>query len=732
MNTFWSNWVIVLTLVFLIFMLIVVVYYWRKNHTADQNKTVDSFDNIKENDAAVPKLLLFSYFIAFVFAAGFFVLYPGLGNWQGLMDWKSTSEATQPHSTDLKKQIAQAKLSGSSYQQLSQDATIVSAGDALFQTHCAACHLSEAEGQTHFPNLSDDVWLYGGTDKDIHYSITKGRNGVMAGWKTILSAEEINHVATYIASLQADRIISAPDFALQQGKTVFNNNCTSCHGSNAQGNQLLGAPNLADNIWLHNGSIEGITHTINNGLNNVMPAFANQLSDTEIQALGAYIRHQYTVHANKVAQLDKALITKGQYLAYAGDCVACHTGEGGELFGGGLGFVTPFGTMYSTNISSHPEFGIGTYTYSEFYDALHKGKGKHGYLYPAMPYSSYQYVTDADTQALWAYMQSLNYVNTRNRDNQMMFPSNIRLGLLGWNIAFLNTDPLEYPADSTESWRRGKYLTMGLGHCSECHTPRNIAQALIADKLFQGNLIDGWMAPDITATELYQDRWSISSLTDFLKTGHSEKGTAFGGMAEVVKNSTRYLTREDVSAIAEYLITGDKYNVLDKSVGQLNPLGFGDLIPAQVNVQNPDLSESSTVPTPETLKQEQQLYGLYIQTCGACHGPDGKGRVGIAPTLLNNGIIMHKDPYDTIAVTIRGLTPNYLEQEIDFMPMSSFNTVLNDADLAQLITFVRQKLGGRDIPVTEAQVTKIRKDLIKAGFAGNIHNLTQPMNNTPE
>lgn len=218
MNTFWSNWVIVLTLVFLIFMLIVVVYYWRKNHTADQNKTVDSFDNIKENDAAVPKLLLFSYFIAFVFAAGFFVLYPGLGNWQGLMDWKSTSEATQPHSTDLKKQIAQAKLSGSSYQQLSQDATIVSAGDALFQTHCAACHLSEAEGQTHFPNLSDDVWLYGGTDKDIHYSITKGRNGVMAGWKTILSAEEIDHVATYIASLQADRIISAPAFALQQGK----------------------------------------------------------------------------------------------------------------------------------------------------------------------------------------------------------------------------------------------------------------------------------------------------------------------------------------------------------------------------------------------------------------------------------------------------------------------------------------------------------------------------------
>ncbi|MCD9466503.1 cytochrome-c oxidase, cbb3-type subunit III [Photobacterium iliopiscarium] len=728
MNTFWSHWVTLLTLLFLLFMLIVVVYYWRKNHTADKNKTVDSFDNIQENDAAVPKLLLFSYGIAFLLAAVFLVLYPGLGNWQGLMAWKSTSEATQPHASDLETQITQATLSDSSYLQLSQDNTIVTAGKALFQTHCAACHLSEAEGQTHFPNLTDDVWLYGGTDKDIHHSITQGRNGVMAGWKNILSAEDITHVATYIASLQTDRILSASSFALQQGKTVFNKNCTSCHGSDAKGNQLLGAPNLTDNIWLHNGSIKGITHTINNGLNNVMPAFAQQLSDAEIQALGAYLRHQNTRRKTEVAQLNKEQITQGQYLAYAGDCVACHTGEGGELFGGGLGFVTPFGTLYSTNISSHPEFGIGDYTYAEFYDALHKGKGKHGYLYPAMPYSSYQYITDSDTKALWVYMQSLNYVNTQNLDNKMMFPSNIRLGLLGWNIAFLDTDPLEYPTNSTESWRRGKYLTMSLGHCSECHTPRNIAQALIADKLFQGNLIDGWMAPDITATELYQDRWDVNSLTDFLKTGHSEKGTAFGGMAEVVKNSTRYLTRNDVSAIAEYLITGDKYNILDKSVGQLTPLGFGNLIPAQINIQAPDLAENTA--DPQT--QDQQLYGLYIQTCGACHGPDGKGREDIAPTLLNNGIIMHKDPYDTIAVTIRGLMPNYLDQETNFMPMSSFNTVLNDADLAQLITFVRQKLGDRNTPVTEGQVTQIRKDLIKAGFAGNIHNLTQSPNDTLE
>ncbi|KJG15986.1 cytochrome-c oxidase, cbb3-type subunit III [Photobacterium angustum] len=727
MSTFWSGWVIILTLIFLAIMIVVVAYYWKKNSAANANRTVDSFDGIDENDAGVPNLLLLSYLLAFIIAAVFLVLYPGMGNWQGLMKWQSSSEAASTSPTSLAKQISQVPNGDTSFQALSTSPEVVVAGRALFQTHCAACHLNQAQGQLHFPNLSDAVWLYGGSDEAIHHSIVKGRNGVMAGWKDILTEEEIENVSYYVASLEKNRIISEPAVKLELGKTVFDANCTACHGSNAKGNTAIGAPNLTDNIWLHDGSVEGIISTVKYGLNNLMPAFEEQLSDSEIQALGAYIRHQGNRQNEKLAALDPDMVSKGQYLAYAGDCIACHTGEGGEPFGGGLGFLTPFGTLYSTNISAHPTYGIGDYTYDEFYDALHKGKGKHGYLYPAMPYSSYQYVTDEDTQALWAYMQSLNFVNTRNEENKMMFPSNIRLGLLGWNIAFLNTDPLQYPADATEQWKRGKYLTMGLGHCSECHTPRNVAQALIEKELFQGNLIDGWKAPNITATELYQDRWDVKTLTDFLKTGHSDKGTAFGGMAEVVQNSTRFLTEQDVAAISEYLITGDKYNELDRSVPQLNPPGFGDLVPANVDIQTVELKPLSS----NDPENEAKLYGLYVQTCGACHGKDGKGRKGIAPTLLNNGIIMHSDPYDTIAVTIRGLTPNFMEQDSNFMPMSSFNSVISDANLAKLISFVRNKLGDRTVPVTLEEVAGVRRDLIKGGYAGNIHATTTPEQNQP-
>lgn len=322
-----------------------------------------------------------------------------------------------------------------------------------------------------------------------------------------------------------------------------------------------------------------------------------------------------------------------------------------------------------------------------------------------MPYTSYQYVTEDDVLAMWDYLQSITSVPRRNDDNSMMFPSNIRLGLLGWNIAFMDTAPLDLTSDApkggtveeTEIWSRGKYLVMGLGHCSECHTPRNIAQALEADNIFQGNLIDGWNAPNISSQELYQDRWDVKSLTDFLHTGHSDKGSAFGGMADVVKNSTSFMTRDDVEAMATYLLTGDDNNRIPPDTQQLQPTGFTDQA------------------------KQSDMYTLFKTTCAVCHGEDGKGRDPIAPTLLNNGIIMHSDPYNTIAVTIRGLEPSYLSEERNFMPMVSFQNVLTDAQLSELISFIRQYLGDRTDPVTAVNVQDVREKLQKAGYAGNFH-----------
>ena len=702
MSTFWNWWAIICTLIFFVLMVSVVVKYWRSNHKADHDHTVGSFDNIEEKDAPPPKLLFVGYAIAFVISAGYLVLYPGMGEWRGLVDWQQSDDRLSSPSTSLDEQMAMQTQTDLNTLALVPE--IVASGQILFQTHCAACHRDNAQGQKHFPNLIDQEWLYGGDDNAIIHSIAKGRNGAMPGWNEILRPDEISKMSYYLASLN-QRHTDVPEVKVELGKNLFIQNCASCHADGTVANPDLGVPDLSDSIWLHGGSIEEIQHTINFGLNNLMPAFEEQLTANEILALGAYIRHSEQTEIERLAALKADSVERGEYLAHAGDCVACHSAEGGEPFAGGLPFVTPFGTVYSTNITPHASEGIGRYNFDDFRDALVKGKGKEGYLYPAMPYTSYQHLTDQDMLDLWEYMQSIPAVSRRNDDNSMIFPSNIRLGLLGWNIVFMDTDPIDYQVpqelkesvDDVEKWQRGKYWVAGLGHCSECHTPRNIAQALIPERIFQGNLIDGWNAPDITANELYIDGWDEKTLTDFLHTGHSDKGTAFAGMADVVKNSLSLMTREDVESMSYYLLQGDTNNMISPDAVPLQPKGFDDAA------------------------YQSDIYATYRQTCGACHGDDGKGRDPIAPTLLNNGIIMHSDPFNTVAVTVRGLQPTYLDKDRNFMPMASFEEVLSDQKLAELITFVRKNLGDRHDPVTPEYVREVRETLEAAGYAGGLH-----------
>ncbi|WP_411063970.1 c-type cytochrome [Vibrio rotiferianus] len=702
MSTFWNWWAIAATIVFFILMVSVIVKYWRSNHKADQDHTIASFDGIDEKDAPPPKLLFASYAVAFLLSAGYLVLYPGLGEWKGLANYDQSDDKLSAPSTTLDEQFSQ--VTDTSLDALAQNDDIVRSGRILFQTHCAACHRDNAQGQKHFPNLIDKEWMYGGDDKALIHSIAKGRNGAMPGWVEVMRKDEVDKVAYYLASLN-QRHSDVPEVKVELGKSLFVEYCSSCHGDGSIANQQTGVPDLSDSVWLHGGSIEEIQHTINYGLNNLMPAFENQLSEHEILALGAYIRKAGEEQEQKLAALNAESVKRGEYLAHAGDCVACHSAEGGEPFAGGLPFVTPFGTIYSTNITPHASAGIGEYDYDDFRDALVKGKGKHGYLYPAMPYTSYQYLTEQDMTDLWEFMQSIPAVARRNDENHMMFPSNIRLGLLGWNIVFMDTDPIDYSlpqeleghVEDVEKWQKGKYWVAGLGHCSECHTPRNIAQALIPERIFQGNLIDGWNAPDITSTELYVGGWDEKTLTDFLHTGHSDKGTAFAGMADVVKNSLSLMTREDIESMSYYLLSGDVNNFIAADAVPLEPKGFDEAA------------------------YQAPIYTVYKQTCGACHGNDGKGRNPIAPTLLNNGIIMHSDPFNTIAVTVRGLQPTYIDPERNFMPMASFEDILSDASLAELITFVRKHLGDQQQEVTAEDVREVRETLEAAGYAGGLH-----------
>ncbi|MEZ8400493.1 c-type cytochrome [Vibrio splendidus] len=710
MSTFWNLWAVLLTLIFFILMVSVVVKYWRSNHKADHDHTIGTFDGIEEKDAPPPKLLFVSYAVAFLLSAGYLVLYPGLGEWEGLVDWEQSDDKLSSPSTTLNEQFAQT--SEATLEGLAAVPEIVNSGRILFQTHCAACHRDNAQGQKHFPNLIDQEWLYGGSDEAVIHSVAKGRNGAMPGWSEIMRPDEVAKVSYYLASLN-QRHTDVPEVKVKVGKELFVKYCSSCHADGSVANPEIGVPDLSDDIWLHGGSIEEIQHTINKGLNNLMPAFDEQLTENEILALGAYIRHAGSEQQQRLANLEAQSVERGEYLAYAGDCVACHSAEGGEPFAGGLPFVTPFGTVYSTNITPHTTEGIGTYDFDDFRAALVAGKGKNGYLYPAMPYTSYQHLTNQDMVDLWEYMQSITAVPRRNDDNSMMFPSNIRLGLLGWNIVFMDTDPTDYQVpeelktevENVDKWQQGKYWVAGLGHCSECHTPRNIAQALIPERIFQGNLIDGWNAPDITANELYVDGWDEATLTDFLHTGHSDKGTAFAGMADVVKNSLSLMTREDIESMSYYLLSGDINNTIASDAVQLQPKGFDEAA------------------------YSSEIYTTYRQACGACHGDDGKGRDPIAPTLLNNGIIMHSDPFNTIAVTVRGLQPTYLDKDRNFMPMASFEDVLSDQRLAELITFVRSNLGDRNEPVTAEHVREVRETLEAAGYAGGLHTTPEMYEN---
>ncbi|RJX73648.1 cytochrome-c oxidase, cbb3-type subunit III [Vibrio sinensis] len=702
MSTFWNFWAVGCTVVFFILMVSVVVKYWRSNQDADKSKVVGTFDGIQENDAPPPKILFVAYFIAFAFAVGYLIFYPGLGNWHGLVKWQQSDDKLSSPTTTLEKQFE--GISDTSLTSLANNQDVVASGWILFQTHCAACHRSNAQGAKGFPNLIDNEWLYGGTDDEILHSINKGRDGAMPGWNEVLNQDQIKEISYYLASLN-QRHTDVPAVTVEQGKGVFAQYCSSCHGDGSVGNITIGVPDLSDGVWLHGGSIEEIQHTIRFGINNVMPGFEHQLTRDEILSIGAYITKARMDRDSRLAALDQQSVERGEYLAYAGDCIACHSAEGGEPFAGGLPFVTPFGTLYSTNITPHVTEGIGAYDYADFKAALVDGKGTHGYLYPAMPFTSYQYLREQDLKDLWEYMQSIGAVARRNDANKMMFPSNVRLGLLGWDIVFVDKAPLSYElpeelvgkVTDVEKWQQGKYWVAGLGHCSECHSPRNIAQAIESKRIFQGNIIDGWNAPDITANELLGDGWDVKSLTDFLHTGHSDKGSAFAGMADVIKNSLSWMTREDIESMSYYLLSGDTYNIPQADVKARIPSGFTQQA------------------------YDDEIYVVYSQTCGACHGEDGKGRVPIAPTLLNNGIIMHKDSYNTIAVTIRGLAPTYLDEDRNFMPMTSFSEVLSDQTLADLISFVRKYLGDRVEPVTAQQVKEVREALEKAGYTGGLH-----------
>ena len=250
-------------------------------------------------------------------------------------------------------------------------------------------------------------------------------------------------------------------------------------------------------------------------------------------------------------------IHRGQYLAEAGDCIACHTKHDGQAFAGGLPIVTPFGTIYSHNITQDPDYGIGNWTADDFYRMLHTGRSRDGtLLYPAMPFPAYTKIPRTDSDAIFAYLSSIAPLHVANRDNELRFPYNNRALLIGWRALYFHEGTFRPDDRHDAQWNRGAYLVQGPGHCATCHTPINALGGSSDEKAFAGGLIpmQNWYAPSLTLNrEAGLGNWQMTDIVDLLKAGTSMRGAVYGPMAEVVHNSLQYLTDADVQSMSVYL-----------------------------------------------------------------------------------------------------------------------------------------------------------------------------------
>jgi mono/diheme cytochrome c family protein len=383
---------------------------------------------------------------------------------------------------------------------------------------------------------------------------------------------------------------------------------------------------------------------------------------------------------------DHDLVAKGEYLAHAGDCIACHTNPGGALFAGGFPMATPFGTIYSSNITPDPTTGIGSWTADQFYGAMHTGRFPDGGLiYPAMPFASYTKVTREDCDAIFAYLRSVPPVHQPNRPNDLRFPFNNRQLILGWRTLFFQEG--EYQPDPTKSaeWNRGAYLVEGLGHCSMCHTPINALGGSSQSQAFEGGLIpmQNWYAPSLTSNkEAGLGEWSIEEIVDLLRIGVSHRGAVYGPMAEVTYDSLQYLNDTDVRAMAVYL----------KSLGQGNPLA----------------PEVSGIPAPESSLLMSFGQTVYSTHCAICHAADGRGMPPDYPPLAGNPSIQMESSVNPIRMVLNGGFPPGTAGNPMPYGMPPFAQTLSDDEVAAVVTYIRAVWGNRGSAVSARQANELR------------------------
>lgn len=377
------------------------------------------------------------------------------------------------------------------------------------------------------------------------------------------------------------------------------------------------------------------------------------------------------------------LLARGEYLARLGNCGGCHSVKGGAAFSGGRAIETPFGTIYTSNLTADPETGLGRWSAEDFWRAMHNGQSRSGrLLYPAFPYPSYTHVAREDSDAIFAFLQSLPSVEQQNLPHTLRFPFNTQTALAVWRAVYFRPQEWRAQSDRSSDWNRGAYLVRGLGHCAACHAPRNAWGATVNADGLGGGVIPGqnWYAPSLAnREEAGMAEWPVPDVVDLLRNGVTQRASVSGPMAEVVFQSTQYLNDEDARAMAAYL--------------------------QSLPTQRPGAS-SPALPIADPAVRGSKLYGAH---CAQCHGEAGEGRAGQFPALAGNRAVNLHIATNLVTMVLEGGYAPATAGNPRPYGMPPFRQSLGDEDIAAVLTYIRSAWGNQSSPLTTLDVYRVRE-----------------------
>lgn len=379
---------------------------------------------------------------------------------------------------------------------------------------------------------------------------------------------------------------------------------------------------------------------------------------------------------------DEVQVERGRYLARAGNCIACHTAAGETPYSGGRAIETPFGDVYSTNLTPDIETGLGAWTAGEFWRAMHHGRSRDGRrLYPAFPYNNYTQVSRADTDAIFAYLRSLPPASKPRIAPRLRFPYDSDLALRVWRALYFRAGEFTADPQRDAQWNRGAYLVEGLGHCNACHTARTRLGGLDPEANYAGGPIPmlGWDALPLTSEQPMSDE-QAAEMEELLHAGTSRRGVVSGPMAEVVFQSLQYLERADIAAMVAYIRT-------------LPRLTSGKADPPLVS----EPARSALLTRGET---------IYREHCAGCHGDQGEGRPYVYPALAGNRVVNAPSASNAIRTVLHGGFGPSTAANPQPYGMPPYEQRLSSAEIAAVLSYIRAAWGNDAAAVAAFQVER--------------------------